>query len=306
MKLALFTVTYSGHWYRGCHLTLEEQISRAREFGFDGLSIEARRPVACPIDFDRERLLRIRELAESEGVEICAVETMSNFASPILEDRERNLLMVKESIRMASILGASIVKVFAAWSGITLRDGLATYELARRYVYPDVTTLEQWNWCVEGIEEAAGWAEEYGITLALQNHGPIIKPGYESALEMVGEVGADNLKLCLDVPLFGDRQDDAYIVEAVEACKDLIVLSHYGSWNFRETPSGEAVQMPREGILINYKAFLRELKRIGYKGFLASEECAPVLINHTYQGVEEVDRRVKAALKYMRKTIAEA
>jgi len=54
---------------------------------------------------------------------------------------------------------------------------------------------------------------------------------------------------------------------------------------------------------VNYPAYIRELKRIGFDGFIASEECSPVLEDHEYQGVEVVDRHVKAALKYMRKLV---
>jgi hypothetical protein len=48
---------------------------------------------------------------------------------------------------------------------------------------------------------------------------------------------------------------------------------------------------------------IRELSNIGYDGFLSQEECAPVLLNHEYQGIEEVDRRVAAAVKYMRQLV---
>ena len=48
MKLALLTVTYSGLFYSGKALSLEEQIRKARELGFEGLTIETKRPVASP------------------------------------------------------------------------------------------------------------------------------------------------------------------------------------------------------------------------------------------------------------------
>ena len=61
---------------------------------------------------------------------------------------------------------------------------------------------------------------------------------------------------------------------------------------------------PPGGSLINFEAFVRELKKIGYEGYLAYEVCGPVLVNHQLQGIEEVDRLVKAALGYMKKLIA--
>lgn len=307
MKLALFTVTYCGLWYEGRALSLKEHIKRAEELGFDGVTIETKRPVAFPPDLDRNLRKEVRELADSLDIELAAVETMSNFASPIIEQRENNLLMVRECMELASDLDVAIIKVFAAWNGTVRADGLGWYPGEVTY-NPSPTRLQQWNWCVKGIRECAKWAEEYGINVALQNHPLVINYGYEDALQMVNEIGEDNVKLCLDVPLF-IRQDDEYVKEAVDKCKDHIVLSHYGSLLFDETTSGEIIQKPATHLtgqpMINYRSFIRELKKIGYDGFLSSEECAPVLEDHKYAGIEVVDRHVKAALRHMRELIAE-
>ncbi len=57
---------------------------------------------------------------------------------------------------------------------------------------------------------------------------------------------------------------------------------------------------------MNYEAFVRELKKIGYEGYLAYEVCGPVYVDHQLQGIHEVDRLVKAALGYARGIIAKA
>ena len=305
MKLALFTVTYCGLWYRGRPLSLKEQIEKAKTMGFDALTIETKRPVAFPADLDREARKEIREYSDSLGIELAAVETMSNFASPIIEDRENNILMVKECIELANDLGLPIVKIFAAWRGTMRVNGFGWYCEEVTYK-PSPTHLQRWNWCVEAIRDCAEWAEEYGVTLALQNHPPVTNYGYEDALQMVREVGEDNVKLCLDAPLLG-QQDDEYVREAVQKCRDLIVLSHYGSLDFDEGPSGEILRRAsRRRPLVNYPVFIGELKKIGYKGVLSSEECSPVLENHKFASIETVDRHVRAALRYMKKIVAEA
>ena len=79
MKLALFTVTYGGIWYDGEALSLKEQIDKAKELGFDGISIEAKRPVAAPFDLSKEDLEEVREYADSQDIGIAAVESMSVF-----------------------------------------------------------------------------------------------------------------------------------------------------------------------------------------------------------------------------------
>ena len=63
-----------------------------------------------------------------------------------------------------------------------------------------------WNRCVQGIREVADMAADMGITLALQNHAPVLAKGYEDTLTMMQEVDRKNVKLCIDAPLFYERQ----------------------------------------------------------------------------------------------------
>ncbi|MEM2111186.1 MAG: sugar phosphate isomerase/epimerase family protein [Candidatus Bathyarchaeia archaeon] len=313
MKLALFTVAYGGLWYAGRALTLKEQILKAKELGFQGLSIECKRPVAFPLDLDKKTRKEIKEFADSQGIELVACESMSNFASEVMEHRENNLAMMHDILELAVDLEVDKVKVFAGWVGV-MNDVGEVAEYMPMVVPSEPRNLEEvkrWNRAREGIKEVCKWAKDMGITIALQNHAPVLRWGYEDALQMVKEVNMENLKLCLDVPLFTRRQSDAYIHEAVEKCRDLIVMSHYGAWEFEEI-NGEIVQVPdviesmTGGIPINYKAYVKELKRINYQGYLIQELCAPITKNHKYAGFEENDRKNKIAAKYMKKLIAEA
>ena len=165
--------------------------------------------------------------------------------------------------------------------------------------------MRKWHRAVEGIREVADWADALGITLLLQNHAPVLTPGYEDVLAMTKEIDRKNVKICLDVPLFYDRQSEEYVREAVRACKDLLAYTHYGAWNFSENKKGEVVQDPAPsfGGKINYEAFLDELLKTGYDGYLVSEYCLPVLKNHSVAGIEEVDRANRLALKYMRSVV---
>jgi sugar phosphate isomerase/epimerase len=310
MKFALFTVTYAGLFYEGEALTLEQQIRKAREIGFEGLAIETKRPVASPLDLTRTDRARIKAVAADEGITLCAVESMSNFAGRYMEERENNLVMMRAILEMAADLGVDLVKIFAAWPGLCEdEDEIAMYapfERATSYykrLYPP--DLRRWQRAVQGIREVAGWAADMGITLALQNHAPVTTPGYEDVLGMLQEIDRPNVRLCLDVPLFYDRQSDEYVRTAVEKCKERIAYSHYGAWNFSLTPDGEVVQDPSPsfGGQINYRSFLDALRRIGYEGYLASEYCVPVLKNHKVAGIDEVDRATRYALQYMKRIV---
>ena len=61
--------------------------------------------------------------------------------------------------------------------------------------------LRRWNHCVEGIREVADMAADMGITLALQNHAPVLAKGYEDTLTMMQEIDRRNVQLCIDAPL---------------------------------------------------------------------------------------------------------
>lgn len=306
MKFALLTVTYSGLFYAGPALSIEQQIRKARQLGYEGLAIETKRPVGSPIDIGKADRSRIKALARDEGIELCALESMSNFCSRHMEERENNLAMMRFILDMAADLGVPLVKIFVAWPGIINDEQplamYAPYDRGNYFKPLNPPDLIVWNRAIEGIREVAGWAEDLGITLALQNHAPVLNPGYEDILAMQQEIERKNVKICLDVPLFADRQATAYVREAVEKCAEHIVYTHFGAWNFSETPDGEVVQDPApfHGGLINYDTFIETLQQVGYDGYLTAEYCLPVIRNHQIAGIEVVDQAIDRGTRYFK------
>lgn len=310
MKFGLLTVSYSGLWHEGPGLSLEEQVERAAEIGYDAISIETKRPTAFPLDFDQQDRDRLRETAAEAGIDICAVESMSNFASPYQEERENNLAMMHDILTFANDLDVDLVKVFPAWPGVKddhAETGIYGEMPMRSHWetrYPGTEEFRQWERCVDGIREVASWAADMDISLALQNHPPVLAGGYEDALQMVEEIDRENVGLCLDAVLFYERQSDDYIKEAVQACAEHIELSHYGAWNFARR-DGEIVQTPSplSGELINNEEFVRQLDAIGYDGYLVSEYCVPCLEDHELQSVGAIDEANEMALDYMQELL---
>jgi len=309
MKFALLTVTYSGLFYKGEPFSIEQQIRKAKKLGFDALAIETKRPIASPVDLSKLDRLRIKQIARDEEIDLCAIESMSNFAGRYMEERENNLAMMRLVLELAKDLDVNLVKIFAAWPGLINDEEevavYASYERGNYYKRLSPDALRKWNHCVEGIREVADWAADMGVTLALQNHATVITPCYEDALAMMQEIDRKNVKLCLDVPLFYDRQEDEYVHEAVQKCGKLIVHTHYGAWNFSETSDGEIVQepSPSTGSLINYQAFIDELQHIDYDGYLTSEYCLPAIKNHKIAGIEEIDHATLISLQYMKQLV---
>ena len=312
MKFALLSVTYAGLFYNGKPMSLEQQVHKAKSLGFEALAIETKRPIASPIDISKKERERVKAVAADEGITLCALESMSNFCGRHMEDRENNLAMMKLTLEMAKDLGIKQVKVFAAWPGIINDEeaiaSYAPYDRGNYFKPVNASDLRVWNRAIEGIREVADWANDMGITLLLQNHAPVLSPGYEDTLAMLEEIERKNIKMCLDVPLFFDRQKDDYVKEAIEKCKDHIAYTHYGAWNFRQNAEGEIEQepAPTHGGKINYETFIAGLQEINYKGYLVSEYCLPLIKNHKIQGVEEVDKATEMAMSYIKGLIAKS
>lgn len=307
MKFALLSVTYSGLFYSGKALTLEQQIKKAKQLGFDALAIETKRPVGSPLDLSKTDRSRLKSVASNEGIALCALESMSNFCSRNMEERENNLAMMQLILEMANDLDINLVKVFAAWPGIVNDEEAfamyAPYDRGNYFKPLNAIDLRVWNRAVEGIREVADRAADMGITIVLQNHAPVITPGYEDVLAMKNEIDRENVKLCLDVPLFFDRQKADYVKRAVQECRDHLVYTHYGAWNFRENKLGEIEQepAPTHGGTINYETFIHQLQEINYNGYLVSEYCLPIIREHKLAGIEAIDKATMMGMIYMKR-----
>jgi sugar phosphate isomerase/epimerase len=314
IKVGLYSITYMGLWYDGRELTIPEVIDRARRFGYDGIEIDGKRPHGSPLDLDRDACAKIRRHADRQGIEIPAFAGNNCFISPIMEQREYEMIALKEQMRLASWLGVPIVRVFAGWVGVTLdSEGIAQYTMAKKL--SGIASLEvelsgtghsQWDWCLEGLKEAARIAERFKITLALQNHEPLMK-SWQDTIKMAEQVGSEYLKMSLDAPLL-KKQDNASVAEAVKKTGDMQIHSHFGG-EYKKESDGSITQLtyrPDRGPT-NYAAFSKALKEIGYNGYTTYELCHPFKVQGGRWGkLSDVDEQAELACKYMKNTIASA
>ena len=78
----------------------------------------------------------------------------------------------------------------------------------------------------QGIEEAARYAGDHGVTLALQNHAPVIR-NYGDVLRMIREVDSPHLKACFDARLEYGKKGQ-YLLDATREFGDLQILEYSG------------------------------------------------------------------------------
>ncbi|MBS0000946.1 MAG: sugar phosphate isomerase/epimerase [Cyclobacteriaceae bacterium] len=311
IKLGLYTITYLGIWYDGPALTFDEIIQKAREFGYDGIELDNKRPLGNPMDIDQKKRENWRNLLEKNGLEIPCVAANNDFSSPIPEHRECQLLMVRETARLARDLGSPIVRLFAAWPGVPIHKGVGTYDLIRGEYYdfqrqfPYTTWIERWNYVKEELKEAAAFGEEFGVVMALQNHEPLFRH-WKDCYDMVKEVNSPWLKVCLDAPIM-TRHDKEWVGNAVRTVGDLQIHSHYGG-EYMRNEQGQAVPKVYEAKfgkdLPDYENYIQLMNEIGYEGYFTFELCHPVLNdNHEYGKLDYVDEQVKLAAEFLKNII---
>ena len=277
------------------------------------MELDLKRPHGSPIDLDEKRCLEIRDYAEQQGLEICGAAANNNFASIVPEQIENELLMVREQIRVTKQLGARVLRVFAAWRGVVMKNGVATYEIPEKYhSYYGALDYELRQSIVNCLKECAKWAEDAGVVLALQNHHPIIED-YQDMLDIVSWVDSPFVQCCLDAPCCGwtkERQSDEYLEKAVRDVGKKQMISHANA-EFIEHGDGTIEMISFDPhiqpVLTNYPAFIRALKKEGYEGYINYEFCHMPFRDGRVRGYKDyIEDQIRIAQKYFRGLIENA
>lgn len=302
-KFYLHSYSYSGA-FEGQHtLSVNEFVLKAKELGYDGVELAAKRPHVSPLDYDDAALAKLRIFTESNGMEVACIAGYHDFSHEVghtdMPYAEKELIYLKEELRIAVALGAPIVRVYGGC------------------LHPGADWREQYRWVVSGLKEAAKLAEEYGVTLALQNHTEI-GHHHEDVLDIIKEVGSESLKVALDpayVTMTGVPLD-----KAVHDVGNLIVQSTFSDHKFRPfVVWGQPARSSHGlgGYLINRwgesppvgegdvdcRTFLRALVEIGYKGWIGFEMCGPMVGGASE---ENIDRTARKSLENVKALLAEA
>jgi sugar phosphate isomerase/epimerase len=224
--------------------------------------------------------------------------------------REKEILYTRSAIDLARELGAGVVRVMAAFYGYFQNPyaaqgyGAPAFESRSRRVSRNEDFLDAWHQVREALTEAALYARDQGIVLALQTH-PEITGNNEETLAMVEEVGVESLKVGLDLPLFESFEPD-FVRRTVRSMKGLMVYSHTISLAKSYTVGGapyswEEVTPGSERDTLPWEVFLAACKEIGYTGYLSHEQCSPIIVKgHKLGGLDTIDARYVESRNYFR------
>lgn len=301
MKFILHSVSYSSTWKGQTALSLDAVIDKAKTLGYDGIELMAKRPHASPIDLDQDGRKRVREKIESLGLRLACIAGYQDFSTdldhPDMPRLEKELLYLRETVRLAHDLGCNIVRIYSG------------------FLRPDIPYIDQWKWCVDYISEGAKFAEDYHVFLALQNHSEITVHHLD-VLQMIEEVGSPMVKVALDAPYVS--RTGVPLDQAVEDVGSLLVYSttsdhirrpisfHLAPTTFKMSGYYNLtrhITVPIGEGEVDYLTFFRALKKIGYEDYLAYEICSPIRGGGSEKNL---DRCAKQSLDQLKKFWQEA
>ncbi len=297
VKTCLHSVSYAGVWRGHSFLSVDDFLVKAKELGYDGVMLVAKRPHVSPFDYDQQARQRLRQKIKDLGLELVGLAGYTDFTAgcdkPGIPNVEIQASYVGEVAKLAHDLGTNMVRIFTG------------------YIRPDIAYDKQYAMVVEGLKLAGKKAAEWDVTLAVQNHHDIAIH-HDEMFWLMQEVDMPNVKVGFDAwspTLEGlDRQEISKGIRLLEPyLVNTIVAQYVKMPQYRYVPEKtnykavqaqiRAIPLSEQGI-IDYDAFIATLRDIGYQGYLVYEMCE---VLRGGGSIENLDKTAKAFLDYVKK-----
>jgi sugar phosphate isomerase/epimerase len=288
--LLLHSVSYAGLWGQA-FLSPEECVARAATLGFDGVMLMAKRPHVS-VSLSSADRVRLRSVIEKQKLSTVVLAGYCNLSGDLehsdIPHAEIHTAYLTELARLTRDLGGSILRVFTGYES-------AAAPLAR-----------QWSLIVVTLREAAERAQEFGVTLAVQNHHDIACD-WRAMRDLLTQVNHPNCRAAFDAWAPALQQTD--LQEAAVSMAPHMVHTTVADYQLRprfryrpdlvhyerETPYTIAVPMGQG--FIDYPAFLSGLRKGGYAGGIAYEMCSPLREGGE---LDTLDRYAHHFIEYLR------
>jgi D-psicose/D-tagatose/L-ribulose 3-epimerase len=225
-------------------------IGKAKSLGFDGVEIHLGQPGAIPVEKTKRAL-------EDSGMGVHFAVTLTEDTNSISPDRS-----VRE--KAVDFFKTCVDTAFAVSGGDCVIGGV-NYA-AWGYFTGKARTPREWEWAVENYREAARYAGDKGIILAVE---PVNRfetyfiNTAEDAVQFCRDVGEKNAKVHLDTYHMAREEKNYY--RAISDTGDFL-----GYFHACENERG----IPGTG-LVHWDEVYGALKDIGYDGWITIESFTP-------------------------------
>ena len=296
VKTCLHSVSYAGFWRGQARLGVDEFLAKAKDLGFDGVMLMAKRPHVSLLDYDAAARKALRRRIEGLGLELVCLAGYTDFTAGVdkagIPNVEIQASYVGELAELASDLGTDMVRIFTG------------------YERPGVPFDKQYSMVLEGLKLSGKKAARYGVTLAVQNHHDIAIH-HDMMYWLLKEVDLPNVKAAFDAwsPTL-EGLNSEQIKAAVLKMKPFIVHTtaadyvrlpryHYESDLTNYMQSETLIRaVPMGKGIIDYETFFNTLKEIGYQGYIAYEMCE---VLDGGGDIENLDKTAKEFLEYVKR-----
>lgn len=295
VKTCLHSVSYMGIWRGQVTLTVDEFLMKARDLGFDGVMLAAKRPHLSLVDYDDAARQKLRARLKELNLELVCLAAYTDFTAGIdkagIPHTEIQAVYVGELAKLARDLGTKMIRIYTG------------------YERPDVPYDKQYATVVEGLKLAGKEAAKYGITLAVQNHHDIALH-HDAMKWLLDEVNLPNVKAAFDCwspTLEGLSPEE--IKKSIYTMKPYIV--HTTTADYKELPrfryemnntnylplTSQMRAVPIGEGFLDYKLWINTLKEIGYQGYITYEMCE---VLEGGGSVENLDRAARKFIEFVK------
>jgi sugar phosphate isomerase/epimerase len=294
VKTCLHSVSYLGIWRGQTPLSVDEFLVKAKELGYEGVMLVAKRPHVSPHDYDKAARKKLKEKIESLGLTLVALAGYTDFTAgidkPGIPNAEIQAAWVGEIAELAKDLGTNMVRVFTG------------------YERPGISYDKQYAEVVSGLKMAGKLAAEHGVTLVVQNHHDIALH-HDAMYWLLNEVDMPNVMAGWDAwsPVLEGLSPEE-LRESILKMKPFIVNTIAADYalhprytyvhnltNYKEEQPVMRAMPMGEG-MIDYKTWFGALKEIGYQGWIVYEMCE---VLDGGGSIENLDKTARTFLEYM-------
>lgn len=296
VKTCLHSIGYAGLWRGQSFLTVDQFLVKAKELGFDGVMLMAKRPHLSPLAYDKEARAKLKKRIEELGLTLVGLAGYSDFTAgidkPGIPHTEIQAAYIGQVAKLAQDLGTNMVRIFTG------------------YERPGIPYDRQYSIVLEGIKLAAKEAQKHGVTLVVQNHHDIALH-HDAMYWMLEEINLPNVMAGWDAwspTLEGLSKEEIrssvlkmkpYIVTTIVA--DYISMPRYKYHNHLTNYVADEPVMRATGVgdgIIDYDNFIGALKEIGYQGYITYEMCE---VLEGGGSIENLDLKAKQFLDYIKR-----
>ena len=126
VKTCLHSIGYSGLWRGQSLLSVDEFLVKAKELGYDGVVLMAKKPHLSPLDYSKEDRARLKKKISDLGLTLVALAGYSDFTAgydkPGIPHNEIHAAYIGQVAELAADLETNILRIFTGYecSGVPL------------------------------------------------------------------------------------------------------------------------------------------------------------------------------------------